>query len=243
MSDSLKATVITIWLVSTISANGELEPEPEDDDEAPPPKVPAVVPAPAAPDPPLLEAAEDELPPEPLELAPAGTASPGVRLASETMVPLAGAWSWVLVNSDSALLRFACALYTAAWADAMLPGDGVVVVVVGVVVVLLRVEPEALDPVELEPVDPVELEALDPVELERVDPVKLEAVDLVDPEALVGAEVVPRAGVVAVVLRAGVVCVVVRAGAVVAVVDVLEVVPGAGRQPSATNSALAGPGV
>ena len=44
MSDSLKATVIVIELVLTISANGVAEAEEEEDEELEPPRVPAVVP-------------------------------------------------------------------------------------------------------------------------------------------------------------------------------------------------------
>lgn len=103
MSDSLKATVIDIVLVSTISANGVLEelppglpPELPADDEPEPPRPPvAPVPPPALPldaEPPLaleppLDAVFVAAPP----LAPADTVSPGDRLASETIMPLAGA--------------------------------------------------------------------------------------------------------------------------------------------------------
>ena len=52
-------------------------------------------------------------------------------------MPLTGAYSLVLLTAVSALCTPAWAEYTEAWADAMLPGEGVeVVVVVGVEVVL-----------------------------------------------------------------------------------------------------------
>lgn len=96
MSDSLNATVIVSVFVFTISAKPEpdpLEPEPDplepdpDELEPDPPRLPAVVPV---PDP----LPEDELDPDPLEdepPEPADTASPGVRLESEAIVPPTGA--------------------------------------------------------------------------------------------------------------------------------------------------------
>jgi hypothetical protein len=116
-------------LVFTISANPELDPEPELD-EPDPPRLPAVVPVldplPEEPDDPL-----DEELPDP----PADTASPAVRLESEAIVPLTGAYSLVLVTAVSAVCTPASAEYTAAWAEAMLPGEGVEVVVAVDVVV------------------------------------------------------------------------------------------------------------
>jgi len=106
MSDSLNATVIVSEFVLMISANPELEPL--DDDEPEPPRLPAVAAPPApAPLPEELED-EDELLEELPEL-PADTASPGVRLDSEAIVPLVGAYSLVLLTAISALC-------TAAWA-------------------------------------------------------------------------------------------------------------------------------
>jgi len=73
--------------VFTISANPELEPL---DDESEPPRLPAVA-APAVPELPDEPEDEDELlEDEPPEL-PADTASPGVRLESDAIVPLVGA--------------------------------------------------------------------------------------------------------------------------------------------------------
>jgi hypothetical protein len=139
MSDSLNATVIVSVLVLTISANPELEPLDEEDPE--PPRLPAVA-APLAPLPePELEDV-DELLEELSEEPPLDTASPGVRLDSDAIVPLVGAYSLVLLTAVSAVCMAAWALYTAAWAEARLDGDGVlVVVVVGVFVVFAVLEP------------------------------------------------------------------------------------------------------
>jgi hypothetical protein len=122
MSDSLKATFIVIVPVLTISANDELElPEVEDEElpeaELPElevlapdaPRLPAVV-----PDEPLDDEPEEDVPPDPLEVDPADTASPGERLASETIVPLIGAYSLVLARAVLAVCTLASALYTAA---------------------------------------------------------------------------------------------------------------------------------
>ena len=91
MSDSLRETLIVIELVLTISANGELElPVVEDDDELEPPRLPAVVP----PVPPVEEPDEApllEVDAVAVEVDPAEMESPGVRLASDTIVPLIGA--------------------------------------------------------------------------------------------------------------------------------------------------------
>jgi hypothetical protein len=95
MSDSLNATLIVIWLVSTISAKPELL-ELLDDEEAllEPPRLPAVL-APVIPVPvPLaLEPEEPLVPLDPLVLPelPDETESPGETLSSEAIVPLAGA--------------------------------------------------------------------------------------------------------------------------------------------------------
>jgi len=107
--------------VLTISAN-ELElPEVEDelpeaelpeveDEEVPepvpePPRPPAVV-----PDEPVVEEPDDEEPVEVLEVDPAETASPGERLASDTIVPLIGAYNFVCASAVLALCTFASAL-------------------------------------------------------------------------------------------------------------------------------------
>jgi hypothetical protein len=123
--------------VSMISAKPEPLEDPEPLEEFEPPRLPAVVPV---PDPDELLDDEDE---ELLEVElpdPPDTASPGVRLESEAIVPLTGAYSLVLFTAVSALWTPACAEYTDAWAEATLPGDGVlVVVVVGVDVVAGRV--------------------------------------------------------------------------------------------------------
>ncbi len=141
--------------MSTISANGELEPPdeppeppPEDEDEDPlaPPRLPAVALAPELPVPPLEELPEDEVLPDALEFDPAETVSPGERFASETIVPLAGAYSLVFASAVWAFWTLACAAYTEACADAMLAGEGVVVVLVLVVVVARVVEPPPAPP-------------------------------------------------------------------------------------------------
>jgi hypothetical protein len=99
--------------VSTISANAELELPPEDDPA--PPRLPAAVPPLPEPE----EALEDD-PPEPAPEAPeellappvepAETLSPGDTLASEMIVPDAGACSCVLPSAVSAFWRPASAL-------------------------------------------------------------------------------------------------------------------------------------
>jgi hypothetical protein len=95
--------------VSTISANAELEA-----DDALPPRLPAaVLPLPA----PEAEPPEDEpVEPDPAEealappVAPADTASPGVKLDSDTIVPDAGACSCILASAVSAFWTPASAL-------------------------------------------------------------------------------------------------------------------------------------
>ena len=119
----------------TISAKPELELRGATTLE--PPRLPALAAAGAAR--PLPEPLDDEpLEEDELPDPPADTASPGVRLDSEAIVPLTGAYSLVLLSAASALWTPAWAEYTAAWAEAMLAGEGVVVVVVvvGVEVVL-----------------------------------------------------------------------------------------------------------
>jgi hypothetical protein len=110
MSDSLKATVIVIVPVLTISANGELEPlEPGDELELP--RLPAVADPPAAPPAPAPdEVLDDELLLEEAEVVePALTWSPGTRVASDTIVPLTGAYSFVSASACSALWTLASA--------------------------------------------------------------------------------------------------------------------------------------
>ncbi len=74
--------------VFTISANAELDPELPEEPELP--RLPAVVPA-AEPLPDELFAEEDPPDEEELPDPPPDTASPGVRLDSEAIVPLTGA--------------------------------------------------------------------------------------------------------------------------------------------------------
>ena len=156
MSDSLNATVIVSVSVLTISANPELDPL--DDDDPDPPRLPAVA-APPAAEPLPDELEEDDELDELLE-EPPDTVSPDVRLESDAIVPLVGAYSLVLLTPVSALCTAASALYTAAWAEATLPGDGVVVVWVLVVVA----EPDPpLDPPPDPPPDPLDEEP-DPAE-------------------------------------------------------------------------------
>jgi hypothetical protein len=120
--------------VLTISAKPEPEPDadpdPEELEEFEPPRLPAVVPVADDPFEPDDAFEDDDELPEP----PPDTGSPGVRLDSEAIVPSTGAYSLVLVTAVSAVCTPAWAEYTCAWAEATLPGDGVlVVVVVGVV--------------------------------------------------------------------------------------------------------------
>jgi hypothetical protein len=93
MSDSLKETVIVIVPASTISAKTD-ELLLEDDDEAVVEAVPLPTP-PAAPDAPAPAPEEPEPEPELAALAepvdPADTESPVLRLARDTIVPVAGA--------------------------------------------------------------------------------------------------------------------------------------------------------
>jgi protein TonB len=105
--------------VSTIVANALLDPPPDEDVDEPdePPRLPALVLAPPpVPDPPP-PAEPPALDDEPLPLVaapepPEDTGSPGDRLASETIVPLTGAYRLVLASACWALWRVASALYT-----------------------------------------------------------------------------------------------------------------------------------
>ena len=103
-SDSLKATVIVIVLVLTISANGELAlpDDAEDDVEVPEPPTLPVVPEEL----PAEDPDEVEVPLDPLDVVvaaspvdPADTVSPGERPASDTIVPLTGAYSFVAFSA------------------------------------------------------------------------------------------------------------------------------------------------
>jgi hypothetical protein len=95
MSDSLKATVMVSVPVLTISANGELDELLDDELD---PRLPAVAEPPAKPPPPDDEL-DDELVLDALELDPADTESPGSMLASEAIVPLVGAKSFVSLSA------------------------------------------------------------------------------------------------------------------------------------------------
>jgi hypothetical protein len=128
-SDSLKATVIVNVLELTISANGELVLVDDDPDEVEllEPRLPAEVPEGA----PVDEPDDAEVPVEPVDVAdpeafpvlPADTLSPGERLATDAIVPLIGAYSFVSLSAVCALSTLACALSTAACADAMLAAE------------------------------------------------------------------------------------------------------------------------
>jgi hypothetical protein len=122
MSDSLKATFIIIVPVLTISAKDEPELPDVEDVELPeaelpelealapePPRLPAV-----APVEPLDDEPDEEVPPDEPDVDPADTESPGERLASETIVPLIGAYSLVSARAVLAVCTPASALYTAA---------------------------------------------------------------------------------------------------------------------------------
>jgi hypothetical protein len=132
-SDSLNATVMVIVLVLTISANPELL---EDDELLELPRLPelpvllALVPVPAEvlPDP-LEPALPVSLALEVLEALLPEMSSPGLVDSSETTVPLAGAYRRVSSSAACALRRLSRALSTDAWAEAMVAGEGVVVVV------------------------------------------------------------------------------------------------------------------
>jgi hypothetical protein len=146
MSDSLKATVIVILLVLTISANGEVEPvEVEEDEELELPRLPAVVAVGL-----LVEEVVDDPVPEvvdvdALEVEPADTESPGERFASDTIVPLIGAYSLVAASALLALLTLASALYTTACAEATVPAGDVVPDELPVPVEPVPVEPPPAD--------------------------------------------------------------------------------------------------
>jgi hypothetical protein len=134
MSDSLKATVIVIEPVLTISTRPELL---DDEDELllEPPRLPAVAPVPELdpePDPELDPEPEPEPDPDPL----AETVSPGETSATLTTVPVAGAYRRVSLSAFSAFLTVAWAPSTAAWAEAMLAA------IVSALVVLVCPEPE-----------------------------------------------------------------------------------------------------
>jgi hypothetical protein len=192
MSDSLKATVIVIDPVLTISTRPELL---DDEDELllELPRLPAVELA-LAPDPELEPEPELELEPDP-EPEPPEIVSPGDTLSTLTTVPVAGAYSRVSLSVFSAVRRVASAPSTAAWAEAMLAA------IVSALVVLVCPEPEP----EPDP-DPVLLDVV------RVDVVGV-AVDRV---GVVLLWVVVVAGVVEVVVA--VVAVVVLVGVVAVVV-------------------------
>jgi hypothetical protein len=112
MSDSLNEIDIVSVSVLMISANGELDPDPDVEEELldPLPRLPAVVVPPASPPLPVDdEELEDELLLAAFELEPLDTESPGTRLASEAIVPLIGAYSFVCDSAVSALRTLASA--------------------------------------------------------------------------------------------------------------------------------------
>lgn len=137
----------------TISANPELL-ELELEELPDPPRPPAEL----APLPLADEPDEDEVP-VPLEPdgvddpEPAETGSPGLRFCNETIVPALGATRRVSASVVRALRRLASAPSTAACADAIAAGDGVLVVVVWLGVVravaefdrVVPADPGALD--------------------------------------------------------------------------------------------------
>jgi hypothetical protein len=135
-------------LVLTISAKGEVELAEVDEDEEPElPRLPAAVPVGL-----LVEELDDDplfdvVDVEALEFDPADTLSPGERLATDTIVPLIGAYSLVAASAVWALLTLASALYTAACAEAIDPA--------GEFELLVPVEPLPVDPPLVEP-DPAE---------------------------------------------------------------------------------------
>ena len=118
MSDSLSATVMDIVLLLTISAKGD-DVELEVADEPELPRLPAVVPAADDVDEPVPELEDADASP----VVPADTLSPGERGSRDAIVPLIGAYSFVLESAVSALSRLACAPSTAAWAEATDPAD------------------------------------------------------------------------------------------------------------------------
>src|SRR5450755_4281767 len=110
MSDSLKATVIVILDVLTISTRPELLVL-----ALVLPRLPALVVAVVEP---ALLAPALELEPELLDEL--DTWSPGEMLCTNTTVPLAGAYRWVSWSAVSAVVTLACAPSTEACAEAML---------------------------------------------------------------------------------------------------------------------------
>jgi hypothetical protein len=187
MSDSLNATVIVRWPVSMISANPELldeEPElPVLEDELEPPRLPAeldpVDPDALDPEPELDDPDDPDDPEDPPEMA-----SPVETLSNEAIVPVAGAYSLVSSSAWRAFWSVASALSMLASANAMLAGDGVVVVevpdevpvpeLVEPLVDPLPEDPDPLpeDPLAEDPEDPDPLpEDPDPDPLDREPPV------------------------------------------------------------------------
>lgn len=125
-----------MWPVSTISAKPELVDAEEDDELLVPPRLPAEVDPDPLDAPPLVaEPVEDEAADEAPDPLLADTGSPGLRLDSETIVPALGATSRVSANAVWALRRLASAPSTEAFAEAIVAGEGVLVVLVWVVAV------------------------------------------------------------------------------------------------------------
>jgi hypothetical protein len=188
MSDSLKATVIVIEPVLTISTRPELVVVDDDELLLEPPRLPAVEPAlELEPEPddeldPVLEL-EPDPDPEPAEIV-----SPGETLATLTTVPLAGAYRRVSFSAFSALRTVAWAPSTAACAEAILAA------IVSALVVLVWPEP---DPVPPEPELPPE--PLDPLLDEPEDPAPRDVPeDPLPDRVLAGVVVVEVVGVVVV---------------------------------------------
>jgi hypothetical protein len=102
-------------LVLTISTNGELVlPDEEDEVDVPePPALPAVVPD-ELPEDPEDEVVLDVADVDALPVEPEDTESPGESPASDAIVPLIGAYSFVALSAVCALSTLACALSTAA---------------------------------------------------------------------------------------------------------------------------------
>jgi hypothetical protein len=193
MSDSLSATVIDIVLLFTISANGDAPDVDEEDEEPelprPPAVVPAVVPVVDVAELPLFDAEDVEAVP----VEPDDTLPPAVMPASDTTVPLIGAYSFVPASAVLALSTLAWALSTAAWAEAIVAAGSVA----------------PLDPDVPEPVEP------DPPEADAAELAVPVDADL--PGAVVGAGAAV-VGAAVVVVAARVVCVAVEAGVVTVVV-------------------------
>jgi hypothetical protein len=128
MSDSLSETLIVICEALMISMKPLVElapplPAPVEDEAPLAAASAAAAPPDAAPpdEAPPAEAPPDEELAALVPLLPADTESPGEMLASETTVPLIGAYSLVSARVCLALATAASALSTAAWSEAIEP--------------------------------------------------------------------------------------------------------------------------